>query len=85
MIHLFPDIMVRIILNNSFVAFSGVSVSHYSQAKFSISAPDITHLGPDEGIEIAFAGRSNAGKSSALNKLTRQKGLARTSKTPGRT
>ena len=60
-------------------------MSHYSQAKFSISAPDITHLGPDEGIEIAFAGRSNAGKSSALNKLTRQKGLARTSKTPGRT
>lgn len=65
--------------------FSGEEVSHYSQAKFSISAPDITHLGPDEGIEIAFAGRSNAGKSSALNKLTRQKGLARTSKTPGRT
>ncbi len=60
-------------------------MSHYSQAKFSISAPDITHLGADEGIEIAFAGRSNAGKSSALNKLTRQKGLARTSKTPGRT
>jgi GTP-binding protein len=65
--------------------FLGVSVSHYSQVKFSISAPDITHLGADEGIEIAFAGRSNAGKSSALNKLTRQKGLARTSKTPGRT
>ena len=60
-------------------------MSHYSQAKFSISAPDISHLGTDEGIEIAFAGRSNAGKSSALNKLTRQKGLARTSKTPGRT
>ncbi|MGS2720947.1 ribosome biogenesis GTP-binding protein YihA/YsxC [Paraglaciecola aestuariivivens] len=60
-------------------------MSHYSQVKFSISAPDITHLGPDEGIEIAFAGRSNAGKSSALNKLTRQKSLARTSKTPGRT
>ncbi|MEO9943732.1 MAG: ribosome biogenesis GTP-binding protein YihA/YsxC [Paraglaciecola sp.] len=60
-------------------------MSHYNQARFSISAPDITHLGPDEGIEIAFAGRSNAGKSSALNKLTRQKNLARTSKTPGRT
>ncbi|MDU0353366.1 ribosome biogenesis GTP-binding protein YihA/YsxC [Paraglaciecola aquimarina] len=60
-------------------------MSYYSQVKFSISAPDISHLGPDEGIEIAFAGRSNAGKSSALNKLTRQKGLARTSKTPGRT
>lgn len=60
-------------------------MSHYNQARFSISAPDITHLGPDEGIEIAFAGRSNAGKSSALNKLTSQKNLARTSKTPGRT
>jgi GTP-binding protein len=60
-------------------------VSHYSQAKFSISAPDISHLGQDDGIEVAFAGRSNAGKSSALNRLTRQKSLARTSKTPGRT
>jgi len=60
-------------------------VSHYSQAKFNISAPDISHLGQDDGIEVAFAGRSNAGKSSALNRLTRQKSLARTSKTPGRT
>lgn len=60
-------------------------MSHYSQAKFSISAPDIRHLGEDVGIEVAFAGRSNAGKSSALNRLTRQKSLARTSKTPGRT
>jgi GTP-binding protein len=60
-------------------------VSHYNQARFSISAPDITHLCPDEGIEVAFAGRSNAGKSSALNRLTRQNSLARTSKTPGRT
>ena len=39
----------------------------------------------DEGVEIAFAGRSNAGKSSALNRLTNQKSLAKTSKTPGRT
>lgn len=60
-------------------------MSKYSKASFSISAPDIRHLGKDEGIEIAFAGRSNAGKSSALNTLTRQKNLARTSKTPGRT
>jgi GTP-binding protein len=60
-------------------------VSQYSQAKFSISAPDISHLGADQGVEVAFAGRSNAGKSSALNRLTRQKSLARTSKTPGRT
>ncbi|WP_413739304.1 ribosome biogenesis GTP-binding protein YihA/YsxC [Sodalis sp. RH21] len=52
---------------------------------FVMSAPDIRHLPIDTGIEVAFAGRSNAGKSSALNTLTNQKGLARTSKTPGRT
>ncbi|MBE1300369.1 MAG: YihA family ribosome biogenesis GTP-binding protein [Alteromonadaceae bacterium] len=57
----------------------------YSQVKFVTSAPDIRHLKQDEGVEVAFAGRSNAGKSSALNALTRQKSLARTSKTPGRT
>lgn len=49
------------------------------------SAPDIRALPNSEGMEIAFAGRSNAGKSSALNALCRQKNLARTSKTPGRT
>ncbi|WP_404400923.1 ribosome biogenesis GTP-binding protein YihA/YsxC [Idiomarina seosinensis] len=58
---------------------------NYQTAKFITSAPNITKLPPDEGIEIAFAGRSNAGKSSALNTLTRQRALARTSKTPGRT
>ena len=56
-----------------------------SKAKFTISAPDIRRLPADSGIEVAFAGRSNAGKSSALNTLTKQKSLARTSKTPGRT
>lgn len=60
-------------------------MSHYSHAKFLTSAPDIRHLANDGGIEVAFAGRSNAGKSSALNRITRQKNLARTSKTPGRT
>ncbi len=54
-------------------------------AQFSLSAPDIRRLPADSGIEVAFAGRSNAGKSSALNTLTNQKSLARTSKTPGRT
>jgi len=62
---------------------------HFQKAHFLISAPDIRHLDkhlpPESGIEIAFAGRSNAGKSSALNRLTQQKTLARTSKTPGRT
>ncbi len=60
-------------------------MSYFTTAKFLTSAPDISHLSPFDGAEIAFAGRSNAGKSSALNKLTRQKNLARTSKTPGRT
>jgi len=60
-------------------------MSYFSQAKFFTSAPDISHLDAFEGGEVAFAGRSNAGKSSALNKITRQKTLARTSKTPGRT
>jgi GTP-binding protein len=45
----------------------------------------MAHLPPDRGAEVAFAGRSNAGKSSALNALCAQKSLARTSKTPGRT
>jgi GTP-binding protein len=58
---------------------------HLSKATFTISAPDIRKLPDDSGIEVAFAGRSNAGKSSALNTLTNQKSLARTSKTPGRT
>ncbi|MFP2241072.1 ribosome biogenesis GTP-binding protein YihA/YsxC [Pseudescherichia vulneris] len=58
---------------------------NYQQTHFILSAPDIRHLPSDTGIEVAFAGRSNAGKSSALNTLTNQKGLARTSKTPGRT
>ncbi|KXI22805.1 ribosome biogenesis GTP-binding protein YihA/YsxC [Photobacterium sanguinicancri] len=58
---------------------------NYRNTRFITSAPDIRHLPTDAGAEIAFAGRSNAGKSSALNRLTDQKGLARTSKTPGRT
>jgi GTP-binding protein len=58
---------------------------NYRQAKFLISAAQLRQLPPDEGAEVAFAGRSNAGKSSALNRLTDQKGLARASKTPGRT
>ncbi|MFT4463748.1 MAG: ribosome biogenesis GTP-binding protein YihA/YsxC [Sodalis sp. (in: enterobacteria)] len=58
---------------------------NYQITHFVTSAPDIRHLPIDSGIEITFAGRSNVGKSSALNALTNQKNLARTSKTPGRT
>jgi GTP-binding protein len=54
-------------------------------AEFVLAAHRIHQLPADEGAEVAFAGRSNAGKSSALNALTGHKGLARTSKTPGRT
>lgn len=50
-----------------------------------MGAAELGQLPPDEGVEVAFAGRSNAGKSSALNAITDQKSLARTSKTPGRT
>lgn len=58
---------------------------HFQNTHFITSAPNIQAMPEDSGIEVAFAGRSNAGKSSALNALTRQKSLARTSKTPGRT
>ena len=54
-------------------------------AQFVLAAHRISQLPADQGAEVAFAGRSNAGKSSALNTLTGHKGLARTSKTPGRT
>jgi GTP-binding protein len=57
----------------------------YSTAHYTTSAPSINQCPPDAGSEVAFAGRSNAGKSSALNALTGNRKLARTSKTPGRT
>lgn len=57
----------------------------YTQAKFINSSPNLSDTPPDLGLEVAFAGRSNAGKSSAINTLTRQNALARISKTPGRT
>lgn len=60
-------------------------VNWFRQARFLMSAPKVALCPPDDGHEIAFAGRSNAGKSSAINALTAQKQLARASKTPGRT
>jgi GTP-binding protein len=56
----------------------------YHHARFLLSVAELPQLPADVGLEVAFAGRSNAGKSSALNALTQQK-LARASKTPGRT
>jgi GTP-binding protein len=57
----------------------------YRRARFLTSAARLDQCPPDRGYEVAFAGRSNAGKSSAINTLCDQTGLARTSKTPGRT
>lgn len=57
----------------------------YRQAHYTISATQLSELPPDIGLEVAFAGRSNAGKSSAINTITDHKALARISKTPGRT
>ncbi|MCX7122043.1 MAG: ribosome biogenesis GTP-binding protein YihA/YsxC [Gammaproteobacteria bacterium] len=58
---------------------------HYNQATYLTSATSLAELPSDEGREIAFIGRSNAGKSSAINTIVNIKGLARTSTTPGRT
>lgn len=60
-------------------------MSLFHQASFITSAHTLDQCLPDTGAEIAFAGRSNAGKSSAINALTRQNHLCKTSKTPGRT
>jgi GTP-binding protein len=57
----------------------------YSSLTFLTGAASLRGLPPDEGLEVAFAGRSNAGKSSALNAVAARRALARTSKTPGRT
>ena len=58
---------------------------NYQKASFLLSVANLDQLPRDEGVEVAIIGRSNAGKSSVLNQLTQNKGLARVSKTPGRT
>ncbi len=57
----------------------------FQRAAFLSAAPELAAAPEDSGYEVAFAGRSNAGKSSAINAICHQRGLARTSKTPGRT
>jgi len=59
--------------------------NHYQQTTFILGTPDSRQAPTDSGAEVAFAGRSNAGKSSALNVITGQRSLARISKAPGRT
>ena len=58
---------------------------NFRLTEFLTSAPTLKQCPPDVGVEVAFAGRSNAGKSSAINTLTENKRMAKTSKTPGRT
>src|SRR5262250_1681379 len=60
-------------------------MSRFSEARFMGSVASAAQFPADVGVEIAFAGRSNAGKSSAINAIAQRRGLARTSKTPGRT
>jgi GTP-binding protein len=60
-------------------------MSQYPEARFLQSAASTAQLVPDDGVEVAFVGRSNAGKSSAINTIVNRRQFARTSKTPGRT
>ncbi|HYL02849.1 MAG TPA: ribosome biogenesis GTP-binding protein YihA/YsxC [Steroidobacteraceae bacterium] len=60
-------------------------MSRFSEARFLTSAAAPGQFPPDAGAEVAFTGRSNAGKSSAINAIVQRRALARTSKTPGRT
>ncbi|MDH3350192.1 MAG: ribosome biogenesis GTP-binding protein YihA/YsxC [Gammaproteobacteria bacterium] len=60
-------------------------MSHYAEAQFITSANAPGQFTADEGAEVAVAGRSNAGKSSAINVIVNRRQFARTSKTPGRT
>lgn len=57
----------------------------FPDVRFLLSAAEPAQFPADQGAEVAFAGRSNAGKSSAINAIVGRQGLARTSKTPGRT
>ena len=60
-------------------------IPDYISADFVMSSPDLKHCPRDDLPEVAFCGRSNAGKSSVLNRITNNKGLAKVSRTPGRT
>lgn len=65
--------------------FLPMTIKDFKNIQFLTSAAKISQCPPDTGAEVAFVGRSNAGKSSALNAIVGIKKLARTSKTPGRT
>ena len=61
------------------------NLEYFRRASFIKSVEQLRDLPPDDGAEVAFVGRSNVGKSSVLNALCDHRGLARTSRTPGRT
>jgi GTP-binding protein len=69
----------------SIICVQAAAMSTYPNVKFLTSAAEAHQLAPDVGREIAFAGRSNSGKSTAINAVTQRTGLARVSRTPGRT
>ena len=69
----------------SLVSPCATVLSTYSTAALILSAAHARQFPADVGVEVAFAGRSNSGKSSAINAITGKRALARTSKTPGRT
>lgn len=75
----------KVLIPPGFTVTETVFSRRYHRAQFAKSAPKLRDCPDDALREVAFAGRSNAGKSSAINTLTNQKTLARTSKTPGRT
>ncbi|WP_092016030.1 ribosome biogenesis GTP-binding protein YihA/YsxC [Marinobacter daqiaonensis] len=72
-------------IQDSLVTSDAPKPISFNSARFQISAAKLSDCPPDTGREVAFAGRSNAGKSSAINCITANGKLARTSKTPGRT
>lgn len=74
-----------LLLLGFFFTQNGSMSQLYRNAYYSGSATKLSQLPGDDGFEVAFAGRSNAGKSSAINTITGIRSLARTSKTPGRT
>jgi len=81
-----PDLLVPFVAGNLKGAeLYTTDVSRFSQGRFLVSAAAPGQFPSDLGAEVAFVGRSNAGKSSAINAITQRHGLARTSKTPGRT
>jgi GTP-binding protein len=60
-------------------------MSRFAEARFLLSAASVTQFPPDHGREVAFAGRSNSGKSTAINAILARRALARTGKKPGQT